>query len=68
VDSIASVTLDYVVSNIKASHFFSIACDGSAYFTGDDYETLYVRNCHEGKLNDHFFFIGIPVWFSFINT
>jgi hypothetical protein len=60
VDSIASVILDSVVSNIKASHFFSITCDSSADFTGDDYETLYVRTCHEGKLNDQFYFIGIP--------
>ena len=60
VDSIASVILDSVVSNIKASLFFSITCDSSADFTGDDYETLYVRTCHEGKLNDQFYFIGIP--------
>lgn len=60
VDSIASVILDSVVSNIKASNFFSITCDSSADFTGDDYETLYVRTCHEGKLNDQFYFIRIP--------
>ncbi|XP_060551246.1 E3 SUMO-protein ligase KIAA1586-like [Ruditapes philippinarum] len=57
--SISSVTRTEVCQNISNAKFFSFTCDGSSDFTGDDYESIYVRTCTNGTILDQFLSIGI---------
>ena len=58
VHSIASVTRKIVLEHLNEAKFFSFTVDGSCDFTGEDFESLYVRTCINGTINDEFLNIG----------
>jgi hypothetical protein len=58
VQSIANVSRDTIYQKIKSSNFISFSCDGSTDFTGDDMESIFIRICTNGKVEDLFFNIG----------
>ena len=60
VQSIANVTQEDVVSKLHSTKYFSITCDGSTDYTGEELETLYIRVCMKGKTDDTFLSIGSP--------
>jgi hypothetical protein len=45
---------------LQNAKFISITCDGCADFTGDDFESVYVRHCTNGVVFDQFLHIGLP--------
>jgi hypothetical protein len=57
---IAQVTTNSVVRTLQNAKFISITCDGCADFTGDDFESVYVRHCTNGVVFDPFLHIGLP--------
>lgn len=58
--TISAVTSKSVVASIQNAKFLSFTCDGCTDFTGDEYESLYVRHASGGIVYDQFIKIGIP--------
>jgi len=50
----------YLLKSIanKSSNFISFPCDGCTDFSGDDMESIFIRICKNGKVEDVFFNIG----------
>jgi len=58
--TISTVTAKSVLASIQNAKFLSFTCDGFTDFTGDEYESLYVRHASGCIVYDQFIKIGIP--------
>jgi predicted nucleic-acid-binding Zn-ribbon protein len=51
-ETISAVTSKSVVASIQNAKFLSFTCDGCTDFTGDEYESVYVRHASGGIVYD----------------
>lgn len=58
VKSIANVSKEGIVQKLTSAKFLSVTMDGSTDFTGDDLESVYVRSCTGGHVEDICLHIG----------
>ncbi|XP_023932929.1 zinc finger protein 862-like [Lingula anatina] len=60
VKSIAAVEKKETSDIFKCANFVSITADGTSDFTGEEYESMFMRTCHQGKVVERFMGIGSP--------
>lgn len=59
-ESISEIVKCEVVGTVKNSSFFSITMDGSTDCGTVEQETMFIRCCHDGKIELKFLCIGEP--------
>lgn len=58
IKSIANVEKEGIVQKLTSAKFLSVTMDGSTDFTGEDLESVYIRSCTSGRVEDIFLHIG----------
>jgi hypothetical protein len=61
VHHISNVSRKETLQLLANSKYISVTCDGTSDFMGEEYESLYVHSCMDGKVTDSFFGLGEAV-------
>ena len=58
VHHIADVSRDTTIKFLSSTNFISLTCDGTSDYTGEEYESLFVRTSMKGKNGEKYLNIG----------